>query len=92
MVDIDGTLVGKDGSISAEDRDALARVRHLGIEVSLSTGRAAQACLRIISQLSLDGYHIFFDGALVSNPNQGKEVYAQPIDKTVLGRRLNLLI
>ncbi len=84
VLDIDGTLLDKNGVISAEDRNALAKVRDLGLPVSLSTGRVAQACLGIISQLSLDSYHMFSDGALVSNPNHGKEIYVQPIDKMVV--------
>jgi len=79
IVDIDGTLVGKGGTISAEDRDALAEACRSGIKVSLSTGRVAQSCVGIINQLSLDGNHIFFDGALVGNPEQGREVYVQPL-------------
>jgi len=81
VVDVDGTLVGRDGSISAEDKEALAKAQQLGIRVSLSTGRVTQACLGIIEQLSLDGYHMFFDGALVSGPAQGNEVYVQPISQ-----------
>jgi len=84
VVDIDGTLLDSDGSISGKDKDALAKACHLGVQVSLSTGRASQACLGIIDQLSLDGYHIFFDGALVSNPKRGKEVYAQALNKEVV--------
>jgi len=42
-----------------------------------------QACLGLINQLPLDGYHIFFDGALVSNL-EGKEVYVQPLSKMVV--------
>ena len=84
VVDIDGTLVGRDGSISAEDRNALAEACQSGIRVSLSTGRVVQACLRIINQLSLDGCHMFFDGALVSNPSQDKEVYVQPISQEMV--------
>lgn len=84
VVDLDGTLLDKNGAVSAEDREALAEARESGILLSLSTGRAAQACLRIIEQLSLDGYHIFFDGALVSNLNQGQEVYVQPISLAVV--------
>jgi len=84
VLDIDGTLLDKNGVISAEDRNALARVGDLGLPVSLSTGRVAQACSEIISQLSLDSYHMFADGALVSNPNSGKEIYVQPIDKMVV--------
>ena len=84
VVDIDGTLLGREGSISAEDREALAKARQSGIQVSLSTGRAAQGCRAIIDQLSLDGYHIFFDGALVSNPSLGEEVYVQPLARGVV--------
>lgn len=82
VVDIDGTLVGKNGSISTEDREALAKARQSGIRVSLSTGRAAQSCRPIIDRLALDGYHIFFDGALVSNLVE--EVYAEPLDSRVV--------
>jgi Cof subfamily protein (haloacid dehalogenase superfamily) len=82
VVDIDGTLLGRDGSISVEDRKALAEARRSGIRVSLSTGRAVKACSSIIDQLSLDGFHIFFDGALVSG--LGEEVYAEPLDRGVV--------
>jgi len=84
VVDIDGTLVGKDGNILPQDRQALAKARDLGIKVSLSTGRAAQSCLSLIDQLALDSYHIFFDGALVSNPVNNEEVYIQPLSKGIV--------
>jgi len=86
VVDVDGTLLDGKGNISAEDRDALAKVCRSGVKVSLSTGRVAQACLEIIDQLSLDGYHIFFDGALVSNPEQGRGVCALPLGKEAVKR------
>jgi Cof subfamily protein (haloacid dehalogenase superfamily) len=82
VVDIDGTIIGKNGHVSAEDREALTKARQKGIGVSLSTGRAAQSCLPIIERLALDGYHVFFDGALVSNLSE--EVYAEPIDSGVV--------
>ncbi len=84
VADIDGTLLGKSRTISAEDREALARACDLGMQVSLSTGRVAQASLPIINQLSLDGCHIFCDGALVSNTKHDEEVYVQPIGKAVV--------
>ena len=84
VIDIDGTLLDGRGNISAEDREALAKARDSGIQVSLSTGRALKGCLSIIDQLSLDSYHISFDGALVSSPDLSEEVYVQPIDKTVV--------
>ena len=84
MVDIDGTLVGKGGTISDEDKEALAKAYRSGMLVSLSTGRVAQACVEIMRELSLDGCHIFFDGALVSNLSQGNEVYVQPLSKQIV--------
>jgi Cof subfamily protein (haloacid dehalogenase superfamily) len=87
VVDIDGTLLDRNGALSPEDREALVRVSRSGIRVSLSTGRASQACRKLIDELSLDGYHMFFDGALVSDPITGQEVYAQPIS-TALARQI----
>ena len=84
VIDIDGTLVGVDSNISDDNRNILARVRDAGVQVSLSTGRSVQSCRDILCQLSLDGYHIFCDGALVSNPDVGEEVYAQPLSKEVI--------
>ena len=84
VVDIDGTLLNKNGTISAVDREALARVVAAGIPIVLSTGRVVTACRDIINQLSLDGYHIFFDGALVSNPENDEEVYARPINQELV--------
>jgi Cof subfamily protein (haloacid dehalogenase superfamily) len=90
VVDIDGTLVNSRGKISAQDTGALAEVRNLGISVSLSTGRGLQASMSIINQLLLDGYHMSFDGALVSRPSSGEEVYVQPISKAMVRRMIEI--
>ena len=84
VVDIDGTLVDSDGNISSEDSKAIAGVRSSGIQVSLSTGRGIKASLSVIDRLALDGYHIFCDGALVSSPHDGREVYVQPLSQAAV--------
>ena len=84
VLDIDGTLLDGRGNISAEDRVALAKARDSGVQVSLCTGRALKSCLSIIDRLSLDSYHITFDGALVSSPDLSEEVYVQPIDEAIV--------
>jgi len=84
VVDIDGTLQGRERAISAEDVEALAKVRDLGIQVALSTGRVTRACSHVLNKLSLEGYHIFFDGALVAGSEQGEEVYVEPLSPAVL--------
>jgi Cof subfamily protein (haloacid dehalogenase superfamily) len=84
VLDVDGTLVNRDGVISASDRTALRKASDLGVRISLSTGRVIRACLDLIKELSLDGYQIFYDGALVANPATGEEVYAQPLGREVV--------
>ena len=81
VVDIDGTLINRAGDISAADRQALARAIEKGIGVSLSTGRVGQACRKVIELLSLDGYHVFADGALVADPQSDREIYVEPIPR-----------
>ena len=90
VVDIDGTLLGKDGTISAEDKHALSQVVASGIRISLSSGRVAQACLKILNWLSLDGYHMFSDGALISDSKKGEEVYVKPIGAGLVKRLVGL--
>ena len=80
VVDIDGTLLDVNGVISDIDKQALKTAVASGITVSLSTGRVVQAVRRFLDQLELDGYHVFFDGALVYNPEKDEEVYVDPID------------
>jgi len=77
--DIDGTLLNRNGEISTVDIEALAEVVRSGIPVALSTGRVVLAAQKFLDQLSLEGSHIFFDGALVFSPSRGKEVYVEPI-------------
>ena len=84
VVDVDGTIVDGKGDISAEDEEALAQAALSGVKISLSTGRVVAACREIITRLSLDGYHIFFDGALVSGPAPEEEIYVRPLKKEVV--------
>ena len=84
VVDIDGTLLDKQGNISDVDAKALAEAGNAGVRVSLSTGRVVEASMRFIKQLSLDGYHMFFDGALVYSPEKEEEVYVKAISPELI--------
>jgi len=86
VVDIDGTLIGERRIISERDKAALKEAAYRGIKVSLCTGRVNRACEGIIKELKLDGYHIFYDGALVSNPSGDEELYARTIEKNIVRR------
>ena len=82
--DIDGTITDGNGVISAADLDALRDIRQAGITLSLSTGRAARGCHKVLKRFPSEGFHIFFDGALVCNADQTEVIYAKPIEKDLL--------
>jgi Cof subfamily protein (haloacid dehalogenase superfamily) len=84
ITDIDGTIANRDGIISDIDLKALQDIHRSGVMISLCTGRALGGCHEILSTLSIDGYNIFFDGALVTNSGQSKEIYIQPIEEKSL--------
>ena len=87
--DIDGTLIGKNRTISPEDKKALAQVMAAGVTVSLCTGRAPEGCTPILDELSLDGYHTFHDGALVINWETGHEIYAQAVKPATIKQAID---
>ncbi len=91
VVDIDGTLINQAGAISEADRQALVRVTDAGIRVSLSTGRVSQACRSVLELLSLDGYHVFADGALVADPRSDREVYVEPISREMVKEMVDFI-
>ncbi len=90
IVDIDGTLVNRYGTISDTDKKALSQAREAGIQVVLSTGRGLQATISIINELSLDSYHISFDGALISHPGSSEEVYVNPIGEDLVKQLIDM--
>ncbi len=81
VLDIDGTLVGKNGTVSDEDRQALKKAANAGVTISLCTGRASQGCRKLLRELSLDGYHTFHDGAQVLNPDTGDVLFNRPLTR-----------
>ncbi len=63
--DLDGTLLGRDGSISARTLGALKRARAAGIELLMVTGRPARHVAKIAGVPELGGSAICVNGALI---------------------------
>jgi Cof subfamily protein (haloacid dehalogenase superfamily) len=91
VVDIDGTLLITAGAISIEDRAALAEVKRRGIRIALCSARPIQSGRKISDELGLDGYHMFFDGAMVSDPHTGEEVYIRTISRSLVAEAIEFV-
>lgn len=64
-LDLDGTLVGADYTISPRTRAALAAAQAQGVLVSLVTGRNWVSTRPYVRELALPAPHVVFNGAVV---------------------------
>jgi len=67
LIDVDGTLVRKDRSISQPVIEAIQLARKSGLQICLSTGRAWVALTAILDQIGWAGAHIVAGGAQVAD-------------------------
>ncbi len=71
-LDVDGTVLGYDGSLSPAVRAAVHGVRAGGAQVVLATGRSLHAVRPVAAELGLDdGYLVCSNGAVVADMDGG---------------------
>ncbi|MFQ5934516.1 MAG: Cof-type HAD-IIB family hydrolase [Dehalococcoidia bacterium] len=89
--DLDGTLYDRHAgpTIPSRTREAVDRVRRLGAEVTIATGRMFNSTLRFSTELGLTTPIICFQGALVIDPVTEEVIWERriPVDvaKDVIG-------
>lgn len=73
-IDIDGTLVQPDLSVSQANAEAIAKAKAKGVVIALSTGRMHRSALAYADELQLTDPIISSNGAYVRS-KEGNEVY-----------------
>lgn len=68
-LDLDGTLIAPDQTVSKRNREAIKKCIDMGIMVSIHTGRCAASTIEIIKDLDLKGYHAASSGATLIDEN-----------------------
>lgn len=81
-LDLDGTLLRRDGSIHPRDVDAIRRARDAGVYVTLATGRLIGGTLPHARKLTLDGAMICGDGATTASAVTGEVLDSSSVDAT----------
>ncbi len=71
-IDLDGTLLGPDSTISAENRTAVARLADAGLEVVLASGRHYRSVLTYAQQLPEVKWVVSSQGAEVSTTDRSQ--------------------
>ncbi|MCL2149904.1 MAG: Cof-type HAD-IIB family hydrolase [Dehalococcoidia bacterium] len=85
VIDLDGTLVDRNGQIAKEDKAAVARLVQSFVPVALCTGRILQTTVPFITELNLEAsHHIMFDGALIYAPLGRATLFRKPLQSDVV--------
>jgi Cof subfamily protein (haloacid dehalogenase superfamily) len=86
-LDLDGTLLRSDGTISRRSRDAVARAADAGIEIVLVTARGPRTIGDIAAELGIGGEAICSNGAIVLDL-QSRAVLKMRTIETEVARKL----
>jgi len=78
-IDLDGTVLGKDGVIIAGAREAVQSLLARGIIVTLATGRMYEPSNRFAAELNLSAPLICYQGALIREPGDGEVLWHKPL-------------
>ena len=91
--DLDGTLFDRRAGVDISDRtsEAVCRVRELGAEVTIATGRMFTSTLRFSSHLGLSIPIIAFQGALIADPVSRDVIWERPIPVKLAREAIRLM-
>lgn len=91
-VDVDGSLVRDDGTISREDKQAVKDLENAGIKVMVVTGRLRQNGQVILDELDLnDEIHLGINGTLVLMPGDEEDYLLDYMEKKEYEEFVNTL-
>ncbi|MFT3773701.1 MAG: HAD family hydrolase [Minicystis sp.] len=78
-VDVDGTLLRRDGAIDPEDVAAIDRLRAQGVPVTIATGRLYSGTRPVAASIGLAGPIACVDGSHIVDVADDRALYASPI-------------
>ena len=78
-VDLDGTVLSRDGVPHEVDRAAIARLRDAGVPTTIVTGRLYSGSREIARTLGIEGPIACVDGSQIVDTRSDEEVFARAI-------------
>ncbi len=79
--DMDGTLLNSDLQISAENLEAIKKIRNKGIRFCIATGRPEQLVKEYIEPLQMEDPMILYNGSVISHPFKHGKLFELKLDK-----------
>ena len=84
LLDLDGTLIGKDSQVSPRVFAAVGEVSKR-LQVSIATGREPSDVVRFARHLGLSGPQMCDNGAMLLDPATGTALWSRPLGRLVAG-------
>ncbi|QYK47459.1 MAG: HAD hydrolase family protein [Phycisphaeraceae bacterium] len=91
-LDLDGTLLAPDGTISARNKRAIERAREAGLRVTICTGRGFVECERFLREIGQLDPVIVAGGSILSCPQTRRTIHRFAIDQNVVARAVDRLL
>lgn len=91
-IDLDGTLLNREGAVSHANRRALQAARDAGIEVIIATGRAWIESRHVLESIGHDGVFIGAGGATLNHALSGETIRRHVMDPSLAVRIAQSLI
>lgn len=90
-LDVDGTLLTSTGVLTSGVRHAVAKVKELGVWVTLATGRRYASTGYLARELGIDVPVVIHNGGAVVEPRDGRVLESTPLERAVAERAVRLL-
>lgn len=87
-LDVDGTVIGDDFTISEGVHQAVAAARRSGVTVTLATGRMLEATLPFARALDVTAPLICYQGGLIQSPDAEAPLYRATMDPELVREAL----
>lgn len=91
-VDLDGTLLRPDGSVSEANRIALDRARDAGMDIVICTGRGLSECAHVCVSAGQTGPVVVASGSITADPTTGATLHRVPMQRDMLDQAVAIAL
>jgi Cof subfamily protein (haloacid dehalogenase superfamily) len=85
-LDLDGTLLREDKSVTRHTADVIARCVEMGVKVVIASARPPRSVKEVYQALKLDTHSIHYNGALIHDLTCNKNIRHQPMAAALVKR------
>ncbi|MEK6701183.1 MAG: HAD-IIB family hydrolase [Planctomycetota bacterium] len=91
-IDLDGTLLDRQGMVSGANRLALDRAREAGMRVVICTGRGFAECRHVVERIEQRDPVVVAGGAIIADSATGDTIHRFSIHQSIVSRAVDVML